>query len=212
MTQHFGRRTSTAFRIALVGLPFLVAGLMVALGLYWRSDHAWGVGQPAPQPIPFQHDLHVGGLGLDCRYCHSSVERAASAGMPSAQTCLTCHSEVWAELSRLVPMRTSAALDVPIPWRSVHRLPDFSVFHHGIHVQAGVGCQTCHGRVDQMEQTVKTETLSMGWCLECHRDPAPRLRRPQDVFAMGEDHPVLASRRLEPAAISRLTDCSTCHK
>ncbi len=214
MTQHFGRRTSTVFRIAVVGLPFLVAALFVALGLYWRSDHAWGVGQPAAQPIPFRHDLHVGGLGIDCRYCHSSVERAAAAGMPSAQSCLTCHSQVWAALATLEPLRTSMALDVAVPWNSVHRLPDFSVFHHGIHVQKGVGCETCHGRVDHMAQTVKTETLSMAWCLDCHRDPAPRLRPQAKVFAMGwdgEGHPI-ASPRLDAAELRRLTDCSTCHK
>jgi hypothetical protein len=213
MTQHFGRRTSTVFRIAVLGLPVLLAGLLVAGALYWRSDAAWSVGRPAAQPIPFRHDLHVGGLGLDCRYCHSSVERAATAGMPSAQTCLTCHSHVWAELATLEPMRTSSALNVPIPWQSVHRLPDFSVFHHGIHVQGGVACETCHGRVDQMARTVKTETLSMAWCLDCHRDPAPRLRPPAEVFEMGwVGHSPISTPAPDPAAIRRLTDCSTCHK
>ncbi|MFW6076331.1 MAG: cytochrome c3 family protein [Hyphomicrobiales bacterium] len=215
MAQHFGRRTSTVFRIAVLGLPVLVAGLFVAGGLYWRSDAAHNIGQPADQPIPFRHDLHVGGLGLDCRYCHSSVERAASAGMPSAQTCLTCHSQVWQGVTTLEPMRTSSALDLPIPWQSVHRLPEFTVFHHGAHVQSGVACETCHGRVDQMARTVKTEELSMGWCLDCHRDPESRLRPPSEVFEMGwigEGQPPVAAPSIDPAVARRLTDCSTCHK
>lgn len=215
MTQHFGRRTSTVFRIAVLGLPVMIAGILVASALYWRSDTAWNVGEPAPQPIPFQHDLHVGGLGLDCRYCHSSVERSASAGMPSAQTCLTCHSQVWAELATFEPLRTSIALNVPVPWQSVHRLPDFTVFHHGVHVQTGVACETCHGRVDQMPRTVKTEKLSMAWCLDCHRDPASRLRPPSEVFEMGwigEGHPPVEIPSIEPDKANRLTDCSTCHK
>lgn len=215
MTQHFGRRTSTVFRITVLGLPVMVAGILIASALYWRSDAAWNVGEPAPQPIPFQHDLHVGGLGLDCRYCHSSVERSASAGMPSAQTCLTCHTQVWAELSTFEPLRTSVALNVPVPWQSVHRLPDFTVFHHGVHVQAGVACETCHGRVDQMAQTVKTEKLSMAWCLECHREPSARRRPRSEVFEMGwigDGHPSVEIPPIDPAKASRLTDCSTCHK
>ena len=211
MAQLFGRRTSIVFRLAVLGLPVLTAGLLVASGVYLRSGAAWGVGEPAVQPIPFQHDLHVGSLGLDCRYCHSAVENAASAGMPSAQTCLTCHSEVWAKLGTLEPLRTSIALDVPIPWQSVHRLPDFTVFHHGIHVQAGVGCETCHGRVDRMARTVKTETLSMTWCLDCHRDPLSRLRPPAEVFEMGWVG-VLPVSTPDPALSRRLTDCSLCHK
>lgn len=211
MTQLFGRRTSTMFRLAVLGLPVLAAGLLVAGGVYFRSDAAWEVGEPAAQPIPFQHDLHVGNLGLDCRYCHSAVERSASAGMPSAQTCLTCHSEVWAELGTLEPLRTSIALNVPIPWQSVHRLPDFTVFHHGIHVQTGVACETCHGRVDRMAQTVKAETLSMAWCLDCHRDPVSRLRPPAEVFEMGWVG-ALPVNTFDPAEARRLTDCSICHK
>ncbi len=211
MVQLFGRRTSIVFRLALLGLPVLAAGSLVATGLYLRSGAAWGVGESAVQPIPFRHDLHAGSLGLDCRHCHSAVERAASAGMPSAQTCLTCHSQVWANLGTFEPLRTSIALDVPIPWQSVHRLPDFTVFHHGIHVHAGVGCETCHGRVDRMVQTVKTETLSMAWCLDCHRDPVSRLRPPSEVFEMGwvGAHPA-TTRNL--ALSRRLTDCSICHK
>jgi hypothetical protein len=215
MTQHFGRRTSTLFRIAVLGLPVLLAGILIASAFYWRSDTAWNVGEPAAQPIPFQHDLHVGGLGLDCRYCHSSVERTASAGMPSAQTCLTCHSQVWEGLATFEPLRTSMALDVPVPWQSVHRLPDFTVFHHGVHVQTGVACETCHGRVDRMASTVKAEKLSMAWCLDCHRDPAARLRPVSEVFEMGwigDGHPPVEIRTLQPAKLRRLTDCSTCHK
>lgn len=217
MAQIFGRRTSVAFRMAVLAIPALLVGVAVGLFVYWRSDHAWGVGRPADQPIPFRHDLHAGELGIDCRYCHSSVERAATAGMPSARTCLTCHSQVWTGLASLEPIRTSATLGVPVEWKSVHRLPDHAVFHHGIHVQKGVACETCHGRVDQMARTVKVETLSMGWCLDCHRDPIPQLRPSDAVFEMGWDPPTEAERtptvaELAAAVRHRLIDCSTCHR
>jgi Cytochrome c7 and related cytochrome c len=151
---------------------------------------------PAPQPIPFNHDLHVGGLGIDCRYCHSSVERAAAAGLPSAETCMTCHSQVWTAAAVFAPIQRSLEQDQPLAWNVLHALPEFAYFHHGVHVANGVACETCHGRIDLMPRTVKTETLSMGWCLDCHRDPAPQLRPPEAIFAMA------GTRRRGPAALS----------
>ena len=199
MAQLFSPRADTAFRVALVLTGLSVLGA-AALGYVWsRSGSAWNVGKPAPQPIPFRHDLHAGTLGVDCRYCHASVERAADAGMPSAQTCMTCHSKVWVGASTLEPLRSSLALGQPIAWTSVHRLPAYAYFHHGIHVAKGVACETCHGRVDQMPKTVKAETMSMGWCLDCHRGPAAAARETALVAHGGVE-------------ISPLTRCSTCHR
>jgi hypothetical protein len=214
--QLFTPLQSAAFRvvIALVPLGLVLAG--AALFAWSRSGAAWNVGVAAAQPIPFQHDLHVGRIGLDCRFCHGTAERAASAGMPSAETCMTCHGRLWAGASLTEPLRTALALGEPVRWTSVSRLPSHAVFHHAAHVARGVGCETCHGRVDQMTRTVRAEPLSMGWCLDCHRDPAPRLRPVEAVYAMGwEGHgrPMSAAvRRFYADAAPLLTSCSTCHR
>ena len=216
MAQLFTPAATTLFRVAivLIGLSVVAAG---AMAYVWaRSGSTWNVGKPAEQPIPFRHDLHSGSLGIDCRYCHSTVERAADAGMPSAQTCMSCHSQVWVGASVLEPVRSSFILGQPIEWASVHRLPDYAYFHHAVHVTKGVACETCHGRVDQMPKTVKTQTMSMGWCLDCHRDPAPHLRPRQAVFAMGyEPHgnDLPEDIRVFYQEVSRrLTSCNTCHR
>jgi Cytochrome c7 and related cytochrome c len=214
MAQLFEPRATSFFRAAIV---LVLAGALgaAAIAFVWaRSDAAWNVGEPAQQPVPFRHDLHAGSLGLDCRFCHSSVERAADAGMPSAETCMSCHAQVWVGASALEPVRTSLALDQPIRWTSVHRLPDFAHFHHAAHVRQGVACETCHGRVDRMPQTVKVHTMSMGWCLDCHRDPASRMGSREAVFATGrpaEPQATVAQARA-PVDPARLTSCSTCHR
>jgi hypothetical protein len=183
MAQLFSSRASAAFRVVLLLLPAALAGA-AALGALWaRSDGAWGVGTAPPQPVPFRHDLHAGALQIDCRHCHSAVERSASAGMPSAATCMSCHTQVLIGASSLAPVRSARALGQPLTWSSVSRLPEHAYFHHGAHVAAGTACATCHGAVERMAQTVRAHTLSMGWCLDCHRRGEPRL-----------------------------TDCSTCHR
>jgi Cytochrome c7 and related cytochrome c len=216
MAQLFSRQADTAFRVALVLAVLAAIGVGAVAWAWSRSGSAWNVGVPAPQPIPFRHDLHSGALGLDCRYCHATVERAAHAGMPSAQTCMTCHSQVWTGASVLEPLRTSLALGQGLTWTSVHRLPAHAYFHHAAHVSKGVACETCHGRVDRMPRTVKTQTLSMGWCLDCHRDPAPYLRPRDAVFAMGWEsagwHLPEELRAASAAALPRLTSCNTCHR
>jgi hypothetical protein len=216
MAQLFGRGATRLFRAGLLAIP------LAALGAAWlayalpRSDQAWGVGEPAPQPVPFSHEDHVGGLGIHCRYCHVSVERAAFAGMPPADTCMGCHAEIWRTAEVLAPIRSSLELGDPVLWQSVHRLPEFAYFHHGIHVAKGVGCETCHGRVDQMRQTVKAKTLSMGWCLDCHRDPEPYLRPADQIYAMGwappGDRPAGRLTEHYGIALRQLTDCSVCHR
>jgi hypothetical protein len=197
MAQLFRPEADTYIRIGIALIALAALGAFSLPYIHARSDRAWNVGRPAEQPIPFRHDLHAGGLGIDCRYCHSSVERSAAAGMPSAQTCMTCHSLVWAGASVLEPLRTSLALGVPLAWARLHDLPEHAFFRHGIHVAKGVACETCHGDVGSMAETVKAETLSMGWCLSCHRDPQPYL----DLAGAVPD-----------IATARLTSCSTCHR
>jgi hypothetical protein len=210
MAQLFTPAATTLFRVVIVLTMIGLAAAGVTAYVWARSGSTWNVGKPAPQPVPFRHDLHTGQLSIDCRYCHSTVERAADAGMPSAQTCMSCHSQVWVGASVLEPIRSSFALGQPIHWTSVHRLPDLAYF------TKGVACETCHGRVDQMPKTVKTQTLSMGWCLDCHRDPVPRLRPREAVFAMGyephgDDLPA-DIREFYREASQRLTSCNTCHR
>lgn len=214
--QLFSPRATTIFRVFLTLVPLIAVGAGVLAYLWSRSGAAWNVGKPAPQPIPFRHDVHAGSLRIDCRYCHGSVERTAAAGMPSATTCMSCHSQVWAGASVLEPLRSSLEFNQAIQWNSVHRLPDYAYFHHGAHVARGVACETCHGRVDQMTKTVKAHTLSMGWCLDCHRQPAARLRPRDAVFAMGWT-PNGATVPETPKSFSHsdlrlLTSCSTCHR
>jgi hypothetical protein len=223
--QLFERRANTIFwTVVLIGVGIVISAIFLAYTMP-RRDAAWRVGQPAPQPVPFSHDHHVGGLGIDCRYCHASVTRAAFAGMPSAETCMSCHSQVWTAAAVLEPIRRSMETRQPIGWRVMHNVPAFAYFHHGVHVASGVACETCHGRVDLMAQTVKIETLSMAGCLDCHRHPTPHLRPREAMFAMGwtgsdERGPDLAAAdatewQTEPFdahAVRQLTDCSTCHR
>ncbi|WP_372619120.1 cytochrome c3 family protein [Falsiroseomonas sp.] len=208
MPQIFSPRADGRFRLTLL---LLVAGLLGAALLAYalaRSDRAWAIGQPAPQPIPFSHALHAGNIGLDCRYCHAQVERSGNAGMPSAALCLGCHQQVWMGASILAPLHDSIELGDPIAWASVHRLPGHARFHHGVHVQAGVDCATCHGAVQTMPRTVKVHSMSMGWCLECHRAAAAMVptanRAPDELGPLGLWH---GGVELPP-----LTRCSTCHR
>ena len=216
MPQLFSRQVGRRFRLGL----FLGAAALAGLGaLGWNAvmgDRAWGIGLPAPQPIGFSHALHAGRIGLDCRYCHATVERAAGAGMPAAETCLGCHNQVWNVAATFAPLRTALAFGAPVEWRSVHRLPEHARFHHAAHLAKGVGCATCHGPVETMERTVKVRSLSMGWCLDCHRDPGPELRSEASLWDRTPPPPAPDGGRSLVAhygiPLQRLTDCSTCHR
>jgi hypothetical protein len=205
--------------LARVGLFSAVAG-PVALGgaaatFNW-SPYITQVGAPRNQPVPFSHKHHVAGLGLDCRYCHTSVETSSFANIPPVHTCMTCHSQIWKDSPVLAPVRDSYASNLPIQWTRVHYLPDFVYFDHSIHVDKGIGCETCHGRVDQMPLTQKASSLYMAWCLNCHRDPAAFVRPREAVFTMG--YRPLGDRRATGEAlvkqyhIQKLQDCYTCHR
>ena len=156
--------------IVFAGLGPLATAVVIAFWYYGTNKHL-EVGYQPVQPVEYSHKLHAGDLGLDCRYCHYTVERASFAAVPPTQVCMNCHSKVRADSPKLLPVRESFAFDKPIAWVRVHKLPEYVYFNHGAHLAAGVGCSTCHGRVDQMVRVIQREPLSMGWCLDCHRAP-----------------------------------------
>lgn len=205
------------------GLRFLAGGLALGGGVYVVALFAWGAspatvstGYAPEQPVPFSHALHAGELGLDCRYCHTTVEVAARAAVPPTETCMNCHLRVRTTSEALKPVQDSWITGDPVRWKRVHDLPDYVYFNHSAHVARGVACVSCHGRVDTMERVRQEAPLSMGWCLDCHRDPAPHVRPADKVTAMdwSPDRPaaeigaeILRDRHLQPS-----TDCSTCHR
>jgi hypothetical protein len=201
--------------LAVVILPFLAIG-----AAYWISASAYVTDQgiTIDQPVPFSHKHHVVDLGLDCRYCHAGVETSAVAGVPPTHTCMTCHSELYTQTAMLAPVRESLADRQPLRWAKVNKLPDYVYFDHSIHIAKGVGCSTCHGAVDQMPLTRQSAPLTMGWCLKCHRDPAPNLRDAADVFDPDWSPPADQTTRGEALLlhnhidIQHLSDCSVCHR
>jgi len=194
-----------------------VGASSAAFGLwYWGSPEYLEVGYAPEQPVAFSHKLHAGDLGLDCRYCHNSVEESAHAAIPSTSTCMNCHSIVKADSPKLALIRESHAANKPVEWINVHMLPDYAYFDHRVHVAAGVGCASCHGRIDQMDVVKQAEELSMGWCLDCHRDPSDHLRPLHEVTNMNYD-PVAAGYDAEsdPHRTRELAPpehCSGCHR
>ncbi len=219
MAQLFSRRANVYSRVILAAVVILVCGAGWATSEIFWSPYTTDVGIPLHQPVPFSHKHHVAGLGIDCRYCHTSVESSAFAGMPSTDTCMTCHSQLWTEAPVLAPVRASMATNTPLKWNRVHDLPDFSYFNHSIHVAKGVGCSTCHGQVDQMPLTWKTQTLYMKWCIDCHRAPQNYLRPRDEVYNMswrpGPDQAKLGQQLAVQNHVDlsgRLTNCSVCHR
>ena len=216
MSQIFHPSTNTISKVSIFGSVFLVGGLLWGVVNVNRSDYVTQVAVPRKQPVPFSHKHHVSGIGLDCRHCHTSVEESAFAGLPATKTCMTCHSQVWADSPMLEPVRASFRTDQPLEWTRVHDLPDFVYFNHSIHVKKGVGCVSCHGRVDQMPLVWKQQTLQMEWCLDCHRHPEGRLRPPEQVFNMTwqpeEDQSVLGAALVLKNKVRNPTSCSDCHR
>ncbi|KGM35756.1 cytochrome c3 family protein [Inquilinus limosus] len=184
MPQIFSPAADTWFRLALVLTAFLIVAAGLLIGGTMTSSYATLVGWPQSQPVPFSHEHHVGGLGIDCRYCHTTVETSPHAGLPPTHVCMTCHSQIWTDAPMLAPVRESLASGQPIPWVRVARVPDYVFFNHSIHIARGVPCAECHGRVDRMPLTYRAEPFRMSWCLDCHRDPAPHLRPPDQVTRM----------------------------
>lgn len=216
MAQIFHPSTNTISRVSILGGVFLLAGLLWLISALHRSSYATEEGVVRQQPVQFSHEHHVSGLGIDCRYCHASVEVSAFAGLPPTETCMNCHAHIWTESPYLAPVRESFRTGRPIAWTRVYDLPDFTYFHHGIHVQKGVGCVTCHGRVDRMPLTWKAQSLHMEWCLECHRQPERFVRPREFVFRMDWQPPAdqlaLGRRLVQEYQIEKLTTCYICHR
>jgi hypothetical protein len=203
--------------VIVVGVFGILPVYVIALVYYAGSPRTTDVGYQPEQPVPYSHALHAGELGIDCRYCHTTVGKAASAAIPPTQTCMNCHATIYPESPLLLPVRESFSTGMSVPWVRVHDLPDYVYFNHSAHVSRGVGCAECHGRVDRMEVVYQVESLSMGWCLDCHRDPAPRLRPLDKVTDLAwephADERLDLGRRLQDQFdIHPSEDCSTCHR
>jgi hypothetical protein len=216
MPQVFHPAFNTISRVSIFGAVFILAGIVWLAGVYVRSPYATGAGVILEQPIPFSHQHHVADCGIDCRYCHTSVETGAFAGIPPTETCMNCHSELWRDSPMLAPVRESYRTGEPLVWRRVHDVPDYVYFDHSIHVHKGVACVVCHGRVDKMPLMWREATLHMEWCLECHRDPEQYIVAREDVFSMTcllEEIPADKRRDLgQEYRLQSKTDCSVCHR
>ena len=189
MAQIFHPSTNTLSKASIFGAVFIIGGLIWVSTIFDRSSYVTQAGVAREQPVPFSHKHHVGGMGIDCRYCHTSVETSAFAGIPATEICMTCHSQIWTDSPMLEPVRASFRTGKPLEWSRVHDLPDFVYFDHSIHVKKGIGCATCHGRVDQMPLMWREKTLHMEWCLECHRAPERFVRPRSYVFRMDWEPP-----------------------
>jgi hypothetical protein len=216
MSALFSPRANGLFTLVLVLLAGGAAGTLGALMVYARTPYGTGEQEPIAQPVQFDHRHHVQDDLIDCRYCHDTVDRAPSAGIPPTELCLNCHAQVWNKSPLLDLVRASWFANQPIQWTRVHRLPGFVYFNHAIHVNKGVGCVECHGRVDQLAAIEQTKPLSMGWCLDCHRDPYPHLRPKEEVTNMAWTPPgdpvALGKELARKYDVKPRTNCYTCHR
>jgi hypothetical protein len=216
MSQIFHRSANTISRVSIFGAVFVVAGLLWLVDEVNRSPWVTQARVAREQPIQFSHERHVAGNGLDCRYCHTSVEESSFAGIPPTKTCMNCHSQIFSASPYLEPVRQSFRSDRSIAWTRVHDLPDFVYFNHSIHVKKGMGCTTCHGQVDRMPLMWQEKSLQMEWCLDCHRSPERYVRPREAVFSVDYLPPAnqleLGERLVAEYRIQKLTSCSTCHR
>ncbi|MBM3770337.1 MAG: cytochrome c3 family protein [Acidimicrobiia bacterium] len=216
MPQIFRRSSNAVARLSILAVVLLVGAGLTLLWVLQRSGWYTDQRVAREQPIQFSHERHVGGNGIDCRYCHTSVEESSSAGIPPVKTCMNCHSEVFAQSQYLKPVRDAFESNRAIKWNRVHDLPDFVHFDHSIHVSKGVGCTTCHGQVDRMPLMWQEQSLQMEWCLNCHRNPDRYVRPRSAVFSVNYQAPPdqleLGARLVADYEIQKLTSCSTCHQ
>jgi hypothetical protein len=216
MPQIFHRSANTLSKLSLAGMLIGVGSLIFLAMLLARSPYVTRAQEYVEQPVQFSHLHHVKDDGIDCRYCHTSVETSSFAGIPPTKTCMNCHSQIWSTAPILEPVRASFREDRPMQWVRVHDLPDFVYFNHSVHVKKGVGCETCHGRIDEMPLTLQQNTLQMDWCINCHRNPEDYVRPRSEVFTMGYKPPVpqsvIGPRLVQEYAIRGNTSCSTCHR
>jgi hypothetical protein len=215
----FPPRSNTFARLSIL-IVLAVLTILVALLVWFLHSSTFNkVGLNVPQPVPFPHNLHVASLGLNCRYCHDSVDKSSFADLPPTETCMSCHSQIALDRPSLEPIRQSWKTGVPVQWNRVNELPGYVYFDHHIHVSKGVGCESCHGRVDQMTTNVKANTFYMAWCLDCHRNPAKFVRPKDKVYQMGytpaEDQATLGPKLVKEYSImgpGQLMNCSICHR
>ncbi|RMD94065.1 MAG: cytochrome C [Calditrichaeota bacterium] len=216
MAQIFHRSTNTVSRASIIGLGIFVIALFFVMGAIQRSPYVTQARVAREQPVPFSHRHHVSQLGIDCRYCHTSVEESNFAGIPPISTCMGCHSQIHAQSPMLEPVRESFRSGKPLKWVRVNDLPDFVYFNHSIHVKKGIGCETCHGPVGEMTLTWRQNTLYMEWCLDCHRHPEKYVRPHEEVFTLNWQPPadgsLLAKKLVKEYKIKKQEDCSICHR
>lgn len=219
MPQLFPSRSNLVAKISIVAGALLTVILIIGLWWYYHSPAVSKVGVPVPQPVPFPHSLHITALEMNCRYCHIGVDQAAFADLPPAETCMTCHSQIRPTSPNLQPVRDSYASGIPLQWNRVYSMPDYVYFNHDIHVNKGVGCETCHGRMDQVTTAVREKYFYMNTCLDCHKDPAKFVRPKENVYDMGytppENQEVLGTKLVKDYNImspTQLTNCSICHR
>ncbi|HVI10337.1 MAG TPA: cytochrome c3 family protein [Candidatus Binatia bacterium] len=232
MPQIFHRSTNTLARATIFGAVFVLGALIWMGYMVQGSPYTTYAGVRKPQPVPFSHQHHVAGLGIDCRYCHTSVETSSFAGIPPTKTCMNCHSQIWTNAALLEPVRQSYVSGQSLQWTRVNQLPDFVYFNHSIHVTKGIGCNTCHGPVDRMPLMYQQNSLQMEWCLDCHRHTEENLRPRDQVFNMRYEQPSSANpvvvdgqsftgqidlgkflqKKYEVRSVRDITSCNTCHR
>ncbi len=216
MSQIFHRSTNTISRVTIFGSIALAVAIVAALAAINESSYITEVGVARIQPVPFSHKHHVTDDGIDCRYCHTSVETSSFAGIPPTKICMNCHTQIWSDSEMLEPVRESFRTGRSLEWTRVHNLPGFVYFDHSIHVNKGIGCTTCHGQVDQMPLMWRENSLYMKWCLDCHRNPERFVRPREYVFSTDyrppSDQISLGRKLVQEYRIQKLTSCSTCHR
>lgn len=216
MAQLFRPSANTIARVGIAVVIVLAASTLAVAYIIDRGPWMTSVRIAPEQPVEFSHKHHVKDDGIDCRYCHTSVETSGYAGLPPTETCMTCHSQIWTTASVTEPIRQSWASGKSIEWTRVHDLPDFVYFNHSIHINKGIGCSTCHGQVNEMPLTYKVNTLNMNWCLNCHRQPERYIRPRSEVFNIDYQYPAnqleLGKKLVAEYHVQKLTDCFTCHR
>ena len=216
MAQLFHRSANTLAKVSIFGGLILAGSILVVAYALDRGSYTTDVAVVKDQPVPFSHKHHVTDDGIDCRYCHTTVETSSYAGLPATEICMSCHSQIWSNATLLEPVRASYRTGESLAWTRVHDLPEFVYFNHSIHINKGIGCASCHGRVDQMPLMYKANTLYMNWCLDCHREPWKYVRPREQVFNMAYEPPAnqeeFGRRLVKEYKIQSLTDCWTCHR
>jgi len=216
MPQLFRPSSNTVAKVSIALVVLLLGSTLAVAYIMDRGPWTTSVRVAPQQPIPFSHKHHVKDDGIDCRYCHTSVETSSYAGLPATEICMTCHSQIWSNATLTQPIRDSWASGKSIEWTRVHDLPDFVYFNHSIHINKGIGCSTCHGQVNEMPLTYRVNTLNMNWCVNCHRNPARYIRPRSEVFNIDYVYPSnqdeLGARLVKEYHAQSLTDCVTCHR